>query len=112
MLGLQEDYEGIEAALRARVRGERGELDDYDQERLAQLMREQPPITGVRLADLGRRRLDALEAFLRRAGVAPSQILRRPVRGGSRTTVAAVLLNLRAPRRAGSPVSGEPGGGR
>jgi hypothetical protein len=98
ILGLQEDYEGIEVALRARIRGERGDLDDYDQERLAQLMREQPPIARTRLADLGRRRLDALEGLLRRAGVAPSQIVRKPASRRGRTTVAAVLLNLRLPR--------------
>lgn len=99
LLGVEDDYDRIRRALRMRAEGRMWRLDDHDEALLDELIREQPPVTDARLRALGAQRLVAVERLLREDGVSPSHLARRDLPGQDRTTLAGVMVTVRATRR-------------
>ncbi|MDG2306879.1 MAG: DUF748 domain-containing protein [Candidatus Binatia bacterium] len=99
LLGATDEKERIRRALQARVGGKSWYLESYEEEVLQELLSQQPPASPRDIRALAGRRLSAIEKLFLQEGIPYGRLARREVTGDGRTTLAAVLVTVRAPAR-------------
>lgn len=108
LLGATDEKERIRRALQARVNGRSWYLDPYEEDLLQELLAEQPRVSQRQLDDLARRRLRSVEQLFLQEGVTYGRLSRRQISGQDRTTLAAVVVTVRATGSRPRPVRLEP----
>lgn len=110
LLGATDAKERIRRALQARLEGKPWYLEAYEEEMLDELLAEEPPVSADELRRLAASRLAAVEKLFLEEGISYGRLQRRQISGQDRTTLAAVLVSVRAPeRRLPPPEPSNPG---
>lgn len=110
LLGATDEKERIRRALQARLEGKPWYLEAHEEEMLDELLAEEPPVSVDELRRLAANRLSAVEKLFLEEGISYGRLQRRQISGQDRTTLAAVLVSVRAPeRRLPPPDSSNPG---